>query len=70
MHHHVQNDFFQRFQATYPGIHIGQRLFELLKPFLVKPLKDRNTCYIYHTELEELRVALNLMRTNNIVRGN
>lgn len=62
--------FFLRFQTTYPKIHIGQRLFESLKPFFVRLLKDRNTCCIQHTKLEELRVAPNLMRTNNIVHGN
>lgn len=42
-----------------------------MKPFFGKPLKDRNICCcIYHTKLEELRVAPNLMRTNNIVHGN
>ncbi len=42
----------------------GQRLFESLKPFFVKPLKDRNTCwYIYHVELNELKLALNLLKT-------
>jgi hypothetical protein len=69
-HHHVQSDFFLRFQTTYPKMHIAQRLFELLKPFFVRLLKDRNTCCIQRTKLEELRVAPNLTRTNNIVHGN
>jgi hypothetical protein len=62
--------FFLRFQVAYPKVHIGQKLFESLKPFFVKPLKDRNACCIYHTKLEELKVAPNLMKTNNIVHGN
>ncbi len=33
-------------------------------------MKDRNTCYAYHVELYKLRLALNLMRTNNIVHEN
>ena len=49
-------------------VDIGQRSFEYLKPFFVKPMKDRNTCCcIYHVELEELRVALNNMRKSKNV---
>ncbi len=52
----------------YPKANIGQRLFESLKLFFVKPMKDKNICYcIYHVELNELRLALTLMETNNIV---
>ncbi len=46
-------------------------MFESLKPFFVKMLKDMNTwCCIYHMELNELRLALNLMRTSNTIHGN
>jgi hypothetical protein len=34
----------------------------------VRLLKDKNTCCcIYHIELNKLRFALNLLRTNNLV---
>lgn len=62
---------FLRFQIAHLEVHIGQMLFESLKPFFGMPLKDSNTCCcIYHTKLEELKVAPNLMGTNNIVHGN
>ena len=49
-------------------VDIAQRSFEYLKPFFVKPMKDRNTCCcIYHVELEELKVALNNMRKSKNV---
>jgi hypothetical protein len=44
---------------------IGKRLFDSLQPFWVKQMKEWNACYwIYHVELEELRVALNNMWLN------
>jgi hypothetical protein len=56
---------------VHPRINVDQRVFESLEPFFVKTLKDMNTwCCIYHMELNELRLALNLMRTNNIIHGN
>jgi hypothetical protein len=33
---------------------VGKQTFEGLKLFFVKPMKERNTCYIYHIEMEEL----------------
>ncbi len=34
----------------------------------MKPLKDRNAyCCIYHVELNELKFAFNLLRTNNSI---
>jgi len=58
----MQTSFFLKFQESNPLVDIGQSSFEYLKPFFVKPLKNRNTCCcIYHVELEELRVALNNM---------
>jgi hypothetical protein len=44
-----------------------QRLFEFLKPFFVKHLKDKNTCCIYHVKLDELRLTLNLLKTKSVV---
>lgn len=59
---------FIEIQIVHPESVIGQRLFESLKPFFVKPLKDMNTyCCIYHVELNELRFALNLLKTKNTI---
>ncbi len=42
---------------------LGNEQFELLKTFFVKPMWDQNTCcYIYHVELNELRLGVNIMR--------
>jgi hypothetical protein len=49
------------FKITNVGACIGQWTFELLKPLFVKPMWDRNTCcYIYHVELDELKLGLNI----------
>jgi hypothetical protein len=58
----MQTNFFLRFKVASVGIYIGQRTFELLKPFFVKPMRDQNTCCIFHVELDELRLGLNNMR--------
>ncbi len=63
----MQIELYRKFQTSHPKIIIGQRLFEFLKPFFGKPLKDRNTCCIYHVKLNELRLALNLLRTKSLV---
>jgi hypothetical protein len=64
----VKTEFFLRFQVAHLDLIIGQRYFESLKSFFVKPMKDRNTCCcIYHVELNELRVVLNLMRTKSTI---
>ena len=43
---------------------MGLRAFELLKPFYVRRLKERNTCACrYHCEIAELRIGWNNMRT-------
>jgi hypothetical protein len=63
----VKTDFFLRFQPTHLDLIIGQRSFESLKSFFVKPVKDRNTCCIYHVEINELKLALNLMRINSTI---
>jgi hypothetical protein len=49
--------FLIKFQVVHLETIIGQRLFEYLKPFFVKLLKDRNTCCIYHAEFDELQLA-------------
>jgi hypothetical protein len=59
--------FLIKFQVVHLETIIGQRLFEYLKPFFVKLLKDRNTCCIYHAEFDELQLALNLLRTKNAI---
>jgi hypothetical protein len=42
---------------------LGKRTFDLLRPYWVKRMKDRNVCCcIYHVEMEELRVGFNHMR--------
>jgi hypothetical protein len=50
---------------------LGKRVFELMKPFFVKTLKDKNTCCcIYHTKINELRLAFNLMKIGSVVQEN
>lgn len=63
----MQTNFFLKFQVAFPYLIIGQRCFESLKPFFFKPVKDRNTCYMHHVKFNELRLALNLMKTNNTI---
>ena len=48
----TQTDAYIDFVAKYPDIKIGQRTFDKLKPFFVRPAseKDRNTCCRYHIE--------------------
>ena len=49
----TQTDAYLDFVAKYPDIKIGQRTFDKLKPFFVRPAseKDRNTCCCrYHIE--------------------
>ncbi|CAG2231462.1 unnamed protein product [Mytilus edulis] len=49
----TQTDAYLDFVAKYPEIKIGQRAFEKLRPFFVRPAseKDRNTCCCrYHVE--------------------
>jgi hypothetical protein len=51
-----------KFQVAHLEEIVRQKVFESLKPFYVKALRDRNTCcFIYHIEINELRVALNQM---------
>jgi hypothetical protein len=45
----LQTKFYLKFKATHPKHIIGERTFDGLKPFFVKPMKEWNTCcYIYH----------------------
>ncbi len=59
----VHTSFFLQFQLAHQNVNIGQRAFEVLKPYFVKPCKDRNVCYCnYHVELDMLKQGLNNMR--------
>lgn len=56
-------EFYLRFQAAHPLVIIGKRSFDLLQPFWMKRLKERNMCCcIYHVEMQELLVAFNNMK--------
>ncbi len=50
----VHVEFYLRFKSMHPKHIVGKQTFEGLKLFFVKPMKERNTCYIYHIEMEEL----------------
>jgi dihydrofolate reductase len=53
-------EFFLHFQRMHPLIIIGKRMFDSLRPYWVKKMKDRNVCcYIYHVEMKELKVGFN-----------
>jgi hypothetical protein len=59
----VHTKFFLKFHVMHPAITIGQRMFERLKPFFVRRMKDWNTCcYIYHVKIDELWTTFNNMR--------
>jgi hypothetical protein len=63
--------FLKRFQDAHPKTIVGQRVFESLKPFFVKALKDENAhCCIYHIEMNKLQLAFNLVKTQNVVHEN
>jgi len=47
----MQTKFFLRFQATHPKTNVGQKVFELLKPFLVKALKKKKHLLLIFTTL-------------------
>jgi hypothetical protein len=49
---------------------VGKQTFEGLKLFFVKPMKERNTCCIYHVEMEELRLGLNNMKAKSSLHHN
>ena len=59
-----QLEFHARFREANEHREVGLRAFELLKPFYVRRLKERNTCACrYHCEMAELRIGWNNMRT-------
>ena len=59
----LQIEFFLRFQKASQCVIIGKRSFDLLRPFWMKPMRERNVCcYIYHVEFQELLQGLNYMR--------
>jgi dihydrofolate reductase len=37
----VQIEFYKKFQSAHLESIVGQKVFEYLKPFFVKPLKDK-----------------------------
>jgi hypothetical protein len=56
----VQMESFVCFQKAHPNAMIRNRIFDSLRPFWVKQMKEWYVCCcICHVELEELRVALN-----------
>jgi len=60
-----------KFQDAHSKTIVGQKVFESLKPFFVKALKNENAhCCIYHTEMNKLRLAFNLMKTPSVVHEN
>lgn len=59
----LHTSFFLWFQVVHPNVKLGQHKFEVLKPYFVKPCKERNVCcYKYHLELDMLRQGLNNRR--------
>jgi hypothetical protein len=58
----MQMDFFLHFQKAHPMLIIGKQSFDYLHPFWVKIMKEHNVCcYIYHVEMEELKMGFNFM---------
>jgi hypothetical protein len=68
----LQLGFFIALKEIHPNTKILLIAFSNLKPWFVRHMKEWNTCcYHYHTELVELRIGLNNMRSNNAdVHGN
>jgi len=57
-------ELYLQFQVVNPRIIVGMGTFDFFQPYFVKKLKEQNVCcYLYHVEMEELRVAFNNMRT-------
>lgn len=55
--------FYLRFREANPTVIVGKRMFDSLRPWYVKKLKERNVCCcIYHVEMDELRQGFNNMR--------
>ena len=62
----LQAELFCRFKEKNPDCKIGMRMFEMLKPFFCRRLKDRYTCcYEYHVQISFLKDALNHMRSQD-----
>ena len=60
----VQLEFHARFREVNEQRVVGLRAFELLKPFYVRRLTERNTCACrYHCEMAELTTGWNNMRS-------
>jgi hypothetical protein len=60
----MQLDFFTTFKEKHPNVSIELTSFTCLKPWLVKRMKEWNTCYYhYHIELVELKIGLNNMHS-------
>ena len=60
----LQAELFRRFKEKNPDCKIGMRMFEMLKPFFCRRLKDRYTYYYeYHVPISYLKDALNYMRS-------
>jgi len=52
-------EFYLHFQNKHLEIIIKKKLFDDLRPFFVKRMKEWNVCcYIYHVEIDELQGAL------------
>jgi hypothetical protein len=59
----LKAELFLRFKTVHLEMCIGQRAFEGLKPFFVKPTQECNTyCYIYQVEMDELQIGLKNMQ--------
>lgn len=60
----LQVELFHRFKEKHPDCMIGMRMFEMLKPFFCRRLKDRYTCCCeYHVQMSFLKDTLNHMRS-------
>ncbi|GAQ89961.1 hypothetical protein KFL_005820050 [Klebsormidium nitens] len=58
-----QAELYQKFQEDHPEVKIGERSFEVLKPWFVRKLKDRNVCCCkYDVEMRYLLDALRRVR--------
>jgi hypothetical protein len=59
----LQTNFFLCFKEENLGEKVEERAFMKLRPFFIRPLKDRNVCCcIYHVEAQMCCEALNRMR--------
>ena len=67
----LQMEFFLRFQVAFPAVIVGKRSFDLLQPFWIKRMKERNVCCcIYHVEFQELLQGLNYLRLRSGIHSN